>query len=50
MAAINAKTVKKLLETVKRQLGRDLTPKELGRLLNGDNSVLSKKVKVEKSK
>lgn len=45
MAASNRKTVKKLLETVEKQLGRPVTLRELSRLLQGDNSVLSKKGK-----
>jgi hypothetical protein len=47
MAAVNRKTAKRLLETVERQLGRKITVKEFGRLLQGDNSVLSQKVEKE---
>jgi hypothetical protein len=47
MAAINRKSAKRLLETVEKQLGRPLTFKEFGRLLQGDCSVLSKKKEVK---
>jgi len=43
MASVNRKTAKRLLETVERQLGRPVTLWELSRLMQGDNSVLSKK-------
>jgi hypothetical protein len=49
MAAVNRKTAKNLLKTVERQLGRPITVQEFGRLLQGDNTVLSDKKKEVKS-
>ena len=43
MAAVNRRSAKKLIETVEKQLGRPITVNELSRLLQGDNTVLSKK-------
>jgi hypothetical protein len=43
MAAVNRKTAKKLIETIEKQLGRPITFREFSRLIQGDNSVLSKK-------
>ena len=48
MAAINAKTVKRLLDTVNKQLKRELSMNELSRLLKGDNTILSQKKEEEK--
>jgi hypothetical protein len=47
MAAVNRKSAKRLIETAEKQLGRPLTYKEFGRLLQGDSSVLSKKNREE---
>jgi len=47
MAAINRRSAKRLILTVERQLGRPLTFREFARLLQGDNTVLSKKNKEE---
>jgi hypothetical protein len=43
MAAVNRKSAKRLIVTVERQLGRPLTFREFARLLQGDNTVISKK-------
>jgi hypothetical protein len=42
MAMKNAKSAKRLLENVQKQLGRDPSTAELSALLQGDNSVLVK--------
>jgi len=47
MAVINRKTTKSLIKTAEKQLGRSVTTRELARLLQGDNSVLSKKNREE---
>jgi hypothetical protein len=47
MAAVNRKSAKRLLETVEKQIGRTLTIGEFSRLLQGDNTVLSKKNREE---
>ena len=47
MAAINRRSAKRLIETCEKQLGRPLTFREFARLLQGDNSVLSKKTKTD---
>lgn len=48
MAMVNSKSIKKLLVTIRRQLGREITSQELGRLIQGDCSVLSRKNKGDK--
>jgi hypothetical protein len=47
MAAVNRRSAKRLLETVEKQLGRPVTFSEFSKLIQGDNSVLSKKNRKE---
>jgi hypothetical protein len=50
MAMINNKNTPKVWAEIEKKLGRPLTTKELYRLSQGDNSVLSKKNKEEGKK
>lgn len=43
MGMVNSKSLRRLLKEATKALGREPTNKELCALLNGDNSVLSKK-------
>ena len=50
MALVNNKNFPRILAEIEKKFGRPLTMKELQRLSQGDNSVLSKKDKKEGTK